>query len=106
MGKVLVLYDSACGNTAKMAGLVAEGAGSVPGKSVNIYMTFEEALKISLAIQSCVMNLNRYNRRKAAGRDMGMLLSLKTEANAITVIETNVTTRRRKPAASGQDPVL
>jgi hypothetical protein len=37
---------------------------------------------------------------------MGMLLSLKTEANAITVIETNVTTRRRKPADAGQDPVL
>ncbi len=29
MGKVLVLYDSASGNTAKMAGLVAEGAGSI-----------------------------------------------------------------------------
>src|SRR3984893_15037491 len=31
MGKVLVLYDSASGNTAKMAGLVAEGTGSIPG---------------------------------------------------------------------------
>src|ERR1700691_3824654 len=31
MGKVLVLYDSASGNTAKMAGLVAEGAASIPG---------------------------------------------------------------------------
>src|SRR6202165_1526484 len=30
MGKVLVLYDSASGNTAKMGGLVAEGAGSIP----------------------------------------------------------------------------
>jgi NAD(P)H dehydrogenase (quinone) len=34
MGKVLVLYDSASGNTAKMVGLVAEGAGSVPGIEV------------------------------------------------------------------------
>jgi len=31
MGKVLVLFDSASGNTAKMAGLVAEGAGSILG---------------------------------------------------------------------------
>ena len=29
MGKVLVLYDSASGNTEKMAGLVAEDAGSI-----------------------------------------------------------------------------
>jgi DNA-directed RNA polymerase subunit RPC12/RpoP len=34
MGKVLVLYDSASGNTEKMAGLVAEGAGSIPGIEV------------------------------------------------------------------------
>ena len=36
MGKVLVLYDSASGNTAKMAALVAEGAGSIPGIEVRL----------------------------------------------------------------------
>src|SRR5947209_5614456 len=36
MGKVLVLYDSASGNTAKMAGLVADGAGSIPGIEVRL----------------------------------------------------------------------
>ncbi len=34
MGKVLVLYDSASGNTARMAGLIAEGASSLPGVEV------------------------------------------------------------------------
>jgi NAD(P)H dehydrogenase (quinone) len=34
MGKVLVLYDSASGNTARMATLVAEGAQSIPGIEV------------------------------------------------------------------------
>jgi NAD(P)H dehydrogenase (quinone) len=34
MAKVLVLYDSSSGNTAKMAGLVAEGAASIPGIEV------------------------------------------------------------------------
>ena len=34
MGKVLVLYDSASGNTAKMAGLVAEGAASIENMEV------------------------------------------------------------------------
>ena len=36
MGKVLVLYDSASGNTAKMAGLVAEGVGCIPGMEVRL----------------------------------------------------------------------
>jgi NAD(P)H dehydrogenase (quinone) len=36
MGKVLVMYDSASGNTAKMAGLVAEGAAAIPGIEVRL----------------------------------------------------------------------
>jgi NAD(P)H dehydrogenase (quinone) len=36
MGKVLVLYHSASGNTAAMARLVAEGAGLVPGTEVRV----------------------------------------------------------------------
>jgi NAD(P)H dehydrogenase (quinone) len=36
MGKMLVLYDSASGNTAKMAVLVAEGAASIPGIEVRL----------------------------------------------------------------------
>src|SRR5258707_3835059 len=36
MGKVLVLYDSASGSTAKMAALVAEGARSIPDVEVRL----------------------------------------------------------------------
>jgi len=36
MGRILVLYDSATGNTEKMAYLVAEGAGLVDGTEVRI----------------------------------------------------------------------
>ena len=36
MGKVLVLYHSAGGNTAAMARLVAEGAGLIPGTEVRV----------------------------------------------------------------------
>jgi hypothetical protein len=59
-------------------------------KSVNIEITFEEALRLSLAIQSCVMQLNRYKRSATEGREMGMLLSIKTDSKAITVIEKRV----------------
>jgi multimeric flavodoxin WrbA len=36
MNRVLVLYDSATGSTAKMAQLVAEGAGSIDGIEVRV----------------------------------------------------------------------
>jgi NAD(P)H dehydrogenase (quinone) len=36
MNKILVLYDSHSGNTAKMAALVAEGAGEVPDIEVRV----------------------------------------------------------------------
>ncbi len=36
MGKVLVLYDTASGNTRKMAELVAKGAESVPNTEVRV----------------------------------------------------------------------
>ena len=36
MAKVLILYDSASGNTAKMAGLIADGAGSIAGIEIRL----------------------------------------------------------------------
>ncbi|MGC8834128.1 MAG: flavodoxin domain-containing protein, partial [Armatimonadota bacterium] len=36
MGKVLVLYDSASGNTKKMAVLVGEGAAEIDGTEVRV----------------------------------------------------------------------
>ena len=36
MGKILVLYDSHGGNTLKMAELVAQGAGEIPGSDVRM----------------------------------------------------------------------
>jgi hypothetical protein len=63
-------------------------------ESINVHLTFEEALRLSLAIQSCVMSLNRYKRSAVAGRDMGLLLSLKTASKSITVIEAAVPAER------------
>jgi hypothetical protein len=59
-------------------------------KSINIELSFEEAMKLGLAIQAGLMQLNRYNRSTTAGREMGLLLSVKTETNSITVIEKRV----------------
>ena len=44
MNKILVLYHSRSGNTAKMAGLVAEGAGAIPGVEVRLRSVDEASL--------------------------------------------------------------
>jgi hypothetical protein len=59
-------------------------------KSINVELSFEEALRLSLAIQSCVLSLNRYKRSTTMGREMGLCLSIKTDGTTITVIEKRV----------------
>ena len=59
-------------------------------KFVNIEITFEEALKLSLALQSCLVQLNRYHRGTVVGRQMGVLLGINTEGTSIAVIERRV----------------
>lgn len=59
-------------------------------ESINIELTFEEAMKLSLSIQACLMQLNRYKRSTTTGREMGLLLSVKTKTNSMTVIEKRV----------------
>jgi hypothetical protein len=59
--------------------------------SLNVFLKFEEAMKLSLALQSTLFRLNRYNRATKKGKEMGMVLSIKTGYNTITVLETKVT---------------
>ena len=47
-------------------------------------------MQLSLSIQAGLLALNRYNRSKKDGREMGLCLSVKTEANTISVLETKV----------------
>ncbi len=72
-------------------------------QSMNVYFSFEEATRLSLALQSCVLKLNRYKRSSSAGRDMGLLLSFKTDSNTVTVIETGVSPKRKKKGAASDD---
>jgi hypothetical protein len=41
-------------------------------KPIDLEMNFEEAMKLFLAIQSCLIQLNRYNRSTTAGREMDL----------------------------------
>jgi hypothetical protein len=59
-------------------------------RSVNMSLTFEEALRLSTALQSAILKLNRYNRSATSGKKMGLVLSLKTQNKMINVIEKKV----------------
>jgi hypothetical protein len=72
-------------------------------QSTNVYFSFEEAIKFSLAVQSCVLQLNRLNRSKKQARDMGMSLSFKFESKAVSVIEAPLSGVRRPPLAADGD---
>ena len=69
-------------------------------KSVNIELTFEEAMRLATVSQSAILNLNRYNRNMTDGKEMGLCLSSKTQSTAISVIETRV--RRSSQVAAGR----
>ena len=47
-------------------------------------LTFEETLKLSVAVQSCAMSLNEWNRRESTGKNMGLRLSFYTHSKAVT----------------------
>jgi hypothetical protein len=65
-------------------------------KSLNIEVPFDEALKLSLALDACLHALNRYNRSTTKGRAMGLLLSVKMDNSSIAVIEAPLRSPKRK----------
>lgn len=59
-------------------------------KSVNIELTFDQALRLSTALQAGILKVNRYHRGKTKGKEIGLCLSVKVPTSAISVIETRV----------------
>lgn len=57
---------------------------------LNVYMSFEEALKFSLAIQECVRKLNSYHRGTKAGKQTGLNVAVHLQKGRITVNECTV----------------
>jgi hypothetical protein len=64
----------------------AGGDGAMP-KSLNLHISFEDALKLSVAIQSCVMAMNRYKRSTSHAKKLAMCLSIKFDEQQIAVLE-------------------
>ena len=59
-------------------------------KILNVMLTFEEALKLNLAIDECVRKLNTYKRSTKAGKSMGMNVAIHLEQSRITVNEQKI----------------
>ena len=58
--------------------------------SLNIYITFEEALKLNLALQDRLLELNRYNRRIKEGAKTCVNLTLHFDINRLIVNKGNL----------------
>lgn len=55
---------------------------------LNISIPFEEALKLSLAVDECIRRLNSYNRATRAGKRSGLNLAIHLSKGRITINET------------------
>ena len=59
-------------------------------KILNVRVSFEEALKLHLAIGECIRNLNSYKRNTAAGKKTALNLAIHLFKNRLTVNEENL----------------
>lgn len=57
---------------------------------LNVVFSFEEALKLNLAIQEGLRKLNLYNRATRPGKDMGLSLAIYLEKVRVTVTEKKI----------------
>jgi len=55
--------------------------------TVNFTISFEEALKLSLAVDECVRKLNSYNRGNARGKEKALALIVHLNTKRIRVSE-------------------
>ncbi|MFA6292893.1 MAG: hypothetical protein WC637_13980 [Victivallales bacterium] len=59
-------------------------------KAVNIEISFDESLKLYLAIQSSILSVNKFKKNTKVGKSMGIVLCVKTDNNAISVFEKKI----------------
>ncbi len=59
-------------------------------ESLNFEISFEQALRLSLALQSALVSLNRYNRATVIGREMGVLFLLDIAGKSVSVMEKRI----------------
>jgi hypothetical protein len=76
---------------------------SLSTRAVNIVMSFEEALKLNLAVSEAVRALNKNNRSTREGRDAALCLTVYLDKGRITVNHDKVK-RLAKPTPPSRVP--
>lgn len=69
-------------------------------KVVNIFLSFEEALKLNMAIDEAVRAIGRYNRSTAAGKNAALNVAIHLDQSRISVHEGNVTARPKETSSA------
>lgn len=59
-------------------------------KMLNVSITFEDALKLNLALQECIRKLNSYSRSTTAGKRTGLNIAVHLQTQRLTVNETSL----------------
>ena len=57
---------------------------------LNVAVPFEEALKLSLALEECIRRLNSYNRATRAGKRSAVNVAIHLNKGRITINETKL----------------
>ncbi len=57
---------------------------------LNVTLSFEDALKLSLAVDECVRQLNSYNRSDRAGKRSALNVTIHPSKPRITVNEASI----------------
>lgn len=75
--------------------------------ALNISLSFEEALKLSLAVDECVRKLGRYNRATSVGKSAAVSLLVHLDKRRIRILEGKLpspTSRSARPRAKVRAP--
>jgi hypothetical protein len=59
-------------------------------KVLNIAVSFEDAMKLGLAIDECIRKINTYNRSTKAGKRTAVNLAIHLHADRISINETSL----------------
>lgn len=75
----------------------------MPGKeSVSLFLGFDDALRLSVAIQSAILELNRYNRATKQGKRMGLCISVRTKNRSVSVWHGRLRDAKNKAGRNGE----
>ena len=65
-------------------------------ESVNVSLTFEDAMRLSVALQAAILQLNRYNRSSKSGKATGINIGLMVKTKRVSVMQTTLRRRKQK----------